>query len=271
MSSINRQPRPVPVSTKNTNGSGPKLMIAVRGDLSCETNTTATSSRGSIKSSVSSLSLSSSPLQGRVIRKRLNANNKCGNHIRSRYLHKLGIDQRPINSKQTSNCHTSASDTKPKRGPSYSYRESLNESFHRNFNKVSNTTSTTIRKRKITFSNNVCVRVIPSIDMYTERVKRCLWNTPEYLAKNAQRNQTEFIYENYDYRQAVEEQSFFTCPSTGEVLHPAHVHWVEQFIASHRRLQASSSSSNSCHHPISKTKQLPWQQQQHQTLRNTFY
>lgn len=248
MSSIDRQPRVI--STKKTNNDcGPKLII-VRGDLSCETNTTATSSRGS---SVSSLSLSSS--QGRGRRKGLSVSksNKNGDHIRNRYLHKLGIDQMPTNRKHTSNCRTS--DQKTKRGPSFTYRESLNESFYRN----SNTASTnTIRKRKITFANHVCVRVIPNIDMYSERVKRCLWNTPEFLAKNAQRNQIEFIYENYDYRQAVEEPSFFTCPSTGEVLHPAHVHWVEQFIASRRRLQASSCQTS---------KHLPWQQHQ----RNTFY
>ena len=42
------------------------------------------------------------------------------------------------------------------------------------------------------------------------------------LRENKSRNKKEYEFDNYDWRNATEENSMAVCPS-GELLHPAHL------------------------------------------------
>ena len=89
------------------------------------------------------------------------------------------------------------------------------------------------RPRAVSFDNEVNVRVIPSKDMYSKRVKQDLWTSEQDLEANARRNLVEFESEGRDFSNAVEDDDFVTCPRSGEKVHPCHVHWID-----HRRAKS---------------------------------
>lgn len=89
------------------------------------------------------------------------------------------------------------------------------------------------RPRAVSFDNEVNVRVIPSKDMYSKRVKQDLWTSGEDLEANARRNLVEFESEGRDFSKVVEDDDFVTCPRSGEKVHPCHIHWID-----HRRAKS---------------------------------
>ncbi len=183
---------------------------------------------------------SSSRTKDRILRPNLIQSN-AKDHNRNRYLGKLGFVGPPPQPRKTSSRQLPAKEgTRYSNGDSKrscTYKENLNDG---NYEYTAHFHTTDARKSKVvSFDNTVCVRIIPSIDMYSDRIRKTLWNTPHDLSRNAERNLKEFAHEKYDYRLAVEEEDFFTCPTTGSRIHPAHVHWMDYVMASRRRTQNS--------------------------------
>jgi hypothetical protein len=67
----------------------------------------------------------------------------------------------------------------------------------------------------------VTVIVIPSRLHYSDRVKRCLWLTPEEQQQQMTRNYIEFAAEGCNWREAVEEDGMVLY--AGEKVHPCHL------------------------------------------------
>ena len=69
---------------------------------------------------------------------------------------------------------------------------------------------------RVTFQKMVEVYLIPHKNMFSNQVRRSLWNDPEDIYRNALRNSVEFAAENFDWRQAVQDENFLVSPSTGD-------------------------------------------------------
>ncbi len=167
--------------------------------------------------------------------------------IRQQYLRKLGFvnDRNPTlmtysTSSSSFLSNSSRSDISLQR---FSYQDDLNDcesyisSSSTSWSRKLGTSPTTIigfkstTRRTVSFSTKVDVHLIPHKDMFSERIKKLIWSEADELAENAQRNSIEFASENWDWRQACEEDNFFICPETGNKIHPAHVHWLDQIMA----------------------------------------
>jgi hypothetical protein len=163
--------------------------------------------------------------------------NSSSGKIRQEYFRRLGL----INNSMHSSSRIASSCTKGdciRNIRRFTYQESLNDCRQAKPMRRASTSPTTVmafdnvrRKRSVSFSECVNVQIIAHKDMYSERIRRNLWCKPEELAQNAQRNSIEFAAENFDWRQASEDDTFFTCPDTGDKIHPAHVHWLDRVMA----------------------------------------
>jgi hypothetical protein len=89
-------------------------------------------------------------------------------------------------------------------------------------------------RHRVTFHNMVEVHLIPHKSMYSQEARKNLWNDPDDICRNALRNSVEFAAENFDWRQAVEDENFIMSPSTGSRIHPAHLHWLD-YVSAQRR------------------------------------
>ena len=78
-------------------------------------------------------------------------------------------------------------------------------------------------RKSIRFHSKVLVMRIPSRNQYPEYMKRNLWCSLSEIARSAQRNTIEFSSEGWDWRSAVEEDSMYIHPKTGQYIHPVHV------------------------------------------------
>ena len=78
-------------------------------------------------------------------------------------------------------------------------------------------------RNNVRFHSKVLVMRIPSRNQYPEHMKRNLWCSLSEIARSAQRNTIEFSSEGWDWRSAVEEESMYVHPKTGQYIHPAHV------------------------------------------------
>ena len=186
--------------------------------------------------------------------------------IRQQYLRKLGIvndsRNRPLKSSSTSQPFLrNSSDVALRR---FSYQDDLNDygssSNSSSWASKTGTSPTTIigfsdaatwgrrSKRSVSFSESVSVQLIPHKDMYSRRIKKLLSEGDE-RAENSRRNSIEFASENWDWRQACEEDQFYTCPDTGNKIHPAHVHWLDQ-IKAKRMSNRHLASLNQCPNPV---------------------
>lgn len=76
------------------------------------------------------------------------------------------------------------------------------------------------KSRSVSFDQSVSVRTIPRRDAYTDRIKDQLWCSAQELHENAVRNSYEFAAENWDWRQAVEEEHMVMIGS--DHIHPVH-------------------------------------------------
>jgi hypothetical protein len=79
--------------------------------------------------------------------------------------------------------------------------------------------------------------------MYPEQVKKHLWNDLEEVSKNAVRNLIEFAAENFDWKQAVEDNQFLISPSSGKKVHPAHLHWLDYITVQPKQHQQQQQSN----------------------------
>jgi len=187
---------------------------------------------------------------------KLVVNNKTSSNQpnpRRKYLYKLGFES--PQSASTPNL--------PVRPQSFSYQEQLNDadmgpryqipvpSLRYEYNNQHSPNSVmdfhqTISmkpKSSVSFLNSVDVRIIPNKDQYSQRIRKYLWNTPKELADNKERNAIEFQAENWDWQQAIDEDQFFTCSTTGDKIHPAHVHWLDYVMAARQQQQGHQQHS----------------------------
>lgn len=156
--------------------------------------------------------------------------------IRNRYLNRLGIfKEEIIPSPRSSNVQAQSFRPLP-----FAYQDSLNDNAtycnsHHSTSPPSvmdfHGPASKPNKSTVSFNDCVDVRLIPHKDMFSKRIRKYLWNDPEELARNSQRNAIEFAAENWDWRQALEDDQFFRCPETGDMIHRAHVHWLDYVMA----------------------------------------
>lgn len=149
--------------------------------------------------------------------------------IRNKYLQKLGVV--PPSSRASAKC--------PSQQKAFDLQDQLKEcNLLKKFEYISPLDVASLekypdpnRRRSVSFDSSVHIRVILNKKMYSRRTKCSLWYTPEELDQNSRRNSFEFEAENWDWRRAVEDEQFVTCPKTGEKVHPAHFHWLDHITA----------------------------------------
>lgn len=154
--------------------------------------------------------------------------------IRCKYLHKLGIfpDRSPSS---TGRCEKNSASPKILHSPEGS--NLTHSRIKENTFFLKTLMLHPVRPRhRVTFHNMVEVHLIPNKSMYSQKVRENLWNHPEDICRNAVRNSVEFAAENFDWRQAVEDENFLVSPSTGARIHPAHLHWLD-YVPAQRRQQ----------------------------------
>jgi len=78
------------------------------------------------------------------------------------------------------------------------------------------------KKRSINFSPTVSVIQIPMRTEYSSRIATRLWSSRTEIRDNANRNVIEFSAENWDWRNAIEDDGMFVCTASGELIHPVH-------------------------------------------------
>lgn len=91
------------------------------------------------------------------------------------------------------------------------------------YREVTCNSSNTSPRNSVRFHCKVLVMRIPSRKQYPESMKRNLWSSLSEIARSAQRNTFEFSSEGWNWRSAVEEDSMYIHPKTGQYIHPAHV------------------------------------------------
>lgn len=91
-----------------------------------------------------------------------------------------------------------------------------------------------VQRERVRFHSKVLVMKIPSRLRYPDSMKRNMWCSLSEIARSAQRNTIEFSSEGWDWRNAVEEDSMYIHPKTGQYVHPVHV----------RRASSSTSSKS---------------------------
>jgi hypothetical protein len=167
---------------------------------------------------------------------------KPPDQIRQQYLSRLGFtNDKSGPLKAVSSQHPQNSSVKALK--KFSYVDDLNDSGFSDDDSYADKTGTSPtdvtdlrtsmrkEKRSVSFHESVNVHLIPNKDMYSRRIKDYIWTEFDEIATNAERNSVEFAAENWDWRQACEEENFFTCPESGQKIHPAHVHWLDQIMA----------------------------------------
>ena len=75
----------------------------------------------------------------------------------------------------------------------------------------------------MTFNEQVRVLPIPPLGDYTPEQRYRMYANRFELRANKARNKIEYEYDNHDWRNATEERGMAVCPTSGELLHPAHL------------------------------------------------
>lgn len=80
------------------------------------------------------------------------------------------------------------------------------------------------RRRSVHFNHEVSVVPIPSRTSYTPYTQSRLYIGKKEMIRNARRNEREFVYEGFDWRNAVEEDQMYSSlrMGAGELVHPAN-------------------------------------------------
>lgn len=91
------------------------------------------------------------------------------------------------------------------------------------YREVSCNKTITNTRNSVRFHSKVLVMRIPHRNQYPKPMKQNLWCSLSEIARSAQRNTIEFSAEGWDWRSAVEEESMYIHPKTGQYIHPVHV------------------------------------------------
>jgi len=80
------------------------------------------------------------------------------------------------------------------------------------------------RRRSVHFNHKVSIVPIPSRASYTPYTQSRLFIGNKEMIRNAQRNEREFVYEGFDWRNAVEEDQMYSSlrMDADELVHPAN-------------------------------------------------
>ena len=82
----------------------------------------------------------------------------------------------------------------------------------------------TARRRRLNISDEVLVVPIPMRSEYSNRIKERMYSGRVELSENAQRNVVEFEAEGWDASTVLDDENqFYKCPLTGELIHPVHL------------------------------------------------
>jgi len=95
--------------------------------------------------------------------------------------------------------------------------------LHNEYREVSCNSTNISPRNSVRFHSKVLVMRIPSRNQYPESIKRNLWCSLSEIARSAQRNTIEFSSEGWNWRSAVEEESMYVHPKTGQYIHPVHI------------------------------------------------
>lgn len=80
------------------------------------------------------------------------------------------------------------------------------------------------RRRRLNISDEVQVVPIPMRSEYSSRIKERMYSGRVELSENAQRNVVEFEAEGWDASTVLDDENqFYKCPLTGELIHPVHL------------------------------------------------
>jgi hypothetical protein len=104
----------------------------------------------------------------------------------------------------------------------------------------SNTTTTTTT---VQFNKTVSVVEIPSRYQYSNRIKKCIWSNSYEITEMAERNVIEFEAEGYDWRNVVMDDDMFIDSINGELIHPCHRCWNDDF-GDHDEKEGDSKASD---------------------------
>eukprot|EP00542_Grammatophora_oceanica_P019826 CAMPEP_0194047852 /NCGR_PEP_ID=MMETSP0009_2-20130614/25839_1 /TAXON_ID=210454 /ORGANISM="Grammatophora oceanica, Strain CCMP 410" /LENGTH=212 /DNA_ID=CAMNT_0038693577 /DNA_START=101 /DNA_END=739 /DNA_ORIENTATION=- len=139
-------------------------------------------------------------------------------HIRSKFLNRLGISQSPPLSPTSSK---SVSER-----PVVSIKAPLKNDSGGNDLALSPTGVTQpMRARSVSFESSVTVHPIPMRNEYSDRLRRTIWTSSKEMQQMASRNAYEFAHENWNWRQVAEDKDMIKL-SNGEMVHP--VHYIQQ-------------------------------------------
>jgi len=75
-------------------------------------------------------------------------------------------------------------------------------------------------KYVVSFEEFVKIYPIPSRTEYSEQTRNALWISQEQMAKDYARNMREFQADNWDWREATEDENMYEDARTGELIHP---------------------------------------------------
>ena len=89
--------------------------------------------------------------------------------------------------------------------------------------------------RRVAFHDDVTVVLIPRRDEYSDRMRKCLWDSTQISQANIMRNTLEFAAERYEVKKVLEEEDFIRSPETGELVHPIHIE-IAKFLRHERGL-----------------------------------
>lgn len=77
--------------------------------------------------------------------------------------------------------------------------------------------------KAVSFNEHVRVLPIPPISAYTLNQRFRMYASRFELRENKIRNKREYEFDNYNWKNATEENNMAICPMSGELLHPAHL------------------------------------------------
>ena len=151
-----------------------------------------------------------------------------GTAIRSRFLHRLGIQACPRSS-------TLVKKTCPSRPRPVTLKEPLkhnspdcdevSQCSTEITSSLTSSESSMRKNRSVSFDDSVTVRPIPMRTEYSARMKQQIWSDRQETYRNAARNSIEFAAENWDWRQVAEDEDMVQAV-TGELIHP--IHYIRQ-------------------------------------------
>jgi len=78
-------------------------------------------------------------------------------------------------------------------------------------------------KKRVGFRENVTVVPIPMRGEYSDRIRTKLWRRSGEMNQMLERNIIEFASEDYNWRNACQEEEMYFCNDSRELVHPVHV------------------------------------------------